>query len=45
VLKAGDAFFEPANTKILHFDAQEHGATFIAYYLLGAGETELIKML
>jgi quercetin dioxygenase-like cupin family protein len=45
VLKPGDAFFEPANTRVPHFDAQEQGASFVAYYLLGANETELIKML
>lgn len=45
VLKAGDAFFEPANTRVLHFDAQEQSASFVAYYLLGPGEHKLIQML
>lgn len=45
VLKPGDAFFEPANARVPHFDAQGQGATFIAHYLLGAGEHELLKML
>lgn len=46
-LQQGDAFLEPANRKMLHFDnaSQTDPATFIAVYLLGAGETELIKML
>lgn len=46
-LKAGDAFFEPANTKILHFDNASaiEPMTFIAFYLLGKGEDELIRML
>jgi len=45
VLHAGDAFFEPANTNIPHFDAQQDGATFVAHYLLGPAETELIRIL
>lgn len=45
VLQAGDAFFEPANVRVPHFDAQEHGASFVAYYLLGAHEHTLIEML
>lgn len=45
VLNAGDAFFEPANVRVPHFDAREEGASFVAYYLLGANESELIKML
>ena len=46
-LQQGDAFFEPANRKMLHFDnaSQTDTATFIAFYLLGAGETRLIEML
>jgi quercetin dioxygenase-like cupin family protein len=44
-LKPGDAFFEPADTRVPHFDAQEQGASFVAYYLLGADENELIEML
>ena len=45
-LKAGDAFFEPANTVIAHFDNASDSAPlkFIAYYLLGDSD-ELIKML
>lgn len=45
VLEAGDAFYEPADTHVLHFDARDEGATFVAYYLLGPGEHELITML
>lgn len=45
LLHAGDAFFEPAHARVSHFDAQDQGATFIAQYLLGPGEHELITML
>jgi quercetin dioxygenase-like cupin family protein len=46
-LKAGDAFFEPANVKMLRFDnaSNEAGMKFIAFYLLGEEERELIRML
>jgi quercetin dioxygenase-like cupin family protein len=46
-LKAGDAFFEPPNIRILHFDnaSTTEPMVFIAFYLLGAGEHELIRML
>lgn len=44
VLKAGDAFFEPANTVISHFDAGNQPAKFIAYYLLGKDEKNELKM-
>jgi len=43
-LKAGEAFYEPANTKILHFDALDEPVTFIANYLLDRND-EIIKML
>lgn len=45
LLRPGTAFYEPANAPVLHFDAQEDGATFIAHYLLGPGARDLIKML
>jgi quercetin dioxygenase-like cupin family protein len=47
VLPAGSAFFEPANTRVLHFDnaSSEEAATFIAHYLLGEGDERLIEML
>jgi quercetin dioxygenase-like cupin family protein len=45
-LHAGDAFYEPANTVILHFDnpSDTEPLKFVAYYLLN-GETEFIRML
>ena len=45
-LKAGDAFYEPANTHIEHFDnaSATEPMKFIAFYLMG-DESELIKML
>ena len=45
-LKAGDAFFEPANTRILHFDnaSATEPMTFIAFYLLGKDEVEPMLM-
>ncbi len=46
VLKAGDAFYEPADTPILHFDnySEKEPMKFIAYYLLN-DEKELIELL
>lgn len=45
-LYAGDVFFEPANTPVSHFDNPgAEPATFIAYYLLGDADHELIRML
>jgi quercetin dioxygenase-like cupin family protein len=46
-LRAGDAFFEPPNVKILKFDnaSESKGMKFIAFYLLDASEDELIEML
>jgi quercetin dioxygenase-like cupin family protein len=46
-LHSGEAFYEPRDVRITHFDnasTTDH-ATFIAFYLLGAGEHELIEML
>jgi len=46
ILHAGDAFFEPAHTRIAHFDATaDSPAKFVACYLLGQDENELIEML
>src|ERR1700761_884156 len=47
LLRAGDAFFEPPNTKILKFDnaSDTKGMKFVAFYLLDATEDELIRML
>jgi quercetin dioxygenase-like cupin family protein len=46
-LTAGDAFHEPANQEIAHFDnaSGEEAASFVAYYLLPPGERRLIEML
>ncbi|MGE3335433.1 MAG: cupin domain-containing protein [Rhodospirillaceae bacterium] len=44
ILKAGDTFFEPANTVISRFDAGDAPATFMAYYLLGKDEKNELKM-
>jgi quercetin dioxygenase-like cupin family protein len=46
-LHAGDAFFEPANVRIRHFDngSETEAAVFIACYLLAPGEDQLIEML
>jgi quercetin dioxygenase-like cupin family protein len=46
-LRAGEAFYEPANTKILHFDnaSDTEPMTFIAFYLLGKNEEQLIHLL
>jgi quercetin dioxygenase-like cupin family protein len=38
LLRAGDTFFEPQNVRIERFDAQNDGATFLAYFLLEAGQ-------
>lgn len=45
-LTPGDAFFEPANVAVTHFDnIATEPARFVANYLLKAGETERIRML
>jgi quercetin dioxygenase-like cupin family protein len=46
-LRAGDAFFEPANLRIRSFDniSPREPATFVAFYLLGAEDREIIEML
>jgi quercetin dioxygenase-like cupin family protein len=46
ILKEGDAFYEPRNKTILHFDnaSKEKPLTFIAFYLKEANE-ENIKIL
>jgi quercetin dioxygenase-like cupin family protein len=45
-LPRGSAFFEPANTRIAHFDnlSPRAPAKFIAFYLLGTDDRELIEM-
>jgi quercetin dioxygenase-like cupin family protein len=47
LLPEGGAFFEPANTKIMHFDnaSPRDPATFIAFYLLGKDDQKLIELL
>jgi quercetin dioxygenase-like cupin family protein len=47
ILRAGDAFHEPAGAPIAHFDnaSKNEAATFIAFYLLPPGEDRLIEML
>lgn len=37
VLKPGDVFYEPEGVRIARFDAQEHGVTFLGYFLLADG--------
>jgi len=46
-LQAGDAFFEPVDTRIPSFDnaSPREPATFVACYLLAAEEHEIIEML
>jgi quercetin dioxygenase-like cupin family protein len=44
VLEAGDVFFEPANTKIVKFATTDQPAQFIAYFLLGRNEQNVIKV-
>jgi quercetin dioxygenase-like cupin family protein len=47
ILNAGDAFHEPANVPVAHFDnaSDREPATFIAFYLLPPGEDRLLEML
>ena len=43
VLTAGDVFYEPAGVRISRFDALGEGVTFLAYFLLDAGQTPEIE--
>jgi Cupin domain len=47
ILQQGDAFHEAFGARIVSFDnaSQTAPATFIAFYLLGPGESRLIEML
>lgn len=47
LLRAGDAFHEPKNTRVAHFDniSDTETVTFLACYLLGPGVNEVIEML
>ncbi|HEY3957192.1 MAG TPA: cupin domain-containing protein [Streptosporangiaceae bacterium] len=38
VLRPGDVFYEPEGERIARFDAQEDGATFLAWFLLSPGQ-------
>lgn len=46
-LRSGDAFFEPRDARVAHFDnaSASDAATFIAFYLLGGDDERLIEML
>ncbi len=45
-LSVGDAFYEQADTRVAHFDnAGESMARFVAFYLLGETEKEIIRIL
>jgi quercetin dioxygenase-like cupin family protein len=44
-LRPGDAFCEPADVPIARFDAGPEGVTFIACFLLRAGEQPTLDML
>jgi quercetin dioxygenase-like cupin family protein len=45
ILTAGNAFYEPANTRILHFDnvSDRETASIVAFYLMGKADSELIR--
>jgi quercetin dioxygenase-like cupin family protein len=38
-LRAGDTFYEPADTVISRFDATEEGVVFLGYFLLTEGQS------
>ena len=44
-LHPADVFYEPAHSAILHFDALDEQASFVAYFLLGEGEDNTLEML
>ena len=45
-LKAGDAFYEPANVRVARFDNDgDAPAKFVVHYLLGKDENETVKIL
>jgi len=43
VLTVGDTFYEPAGARIARFDPLEEGVTFLAYFLLDAGQAAEIE--
>lgn len=47
ILFKGDAFYEPANSKIIHFDniSKHRNTKFIAFYLLTKEDHTLIQMI
>jgi quercetin dioxygenase-like cupin family protein len=45
VLRPGDVFFEPADTRISHFDALTDGAVFLGYFPLLSGQEPSITIL
>src|SRR5688572_6558412 len=47
ILHAGDAFYEPANTRMIHFDnhSDSEDMTFIAFYLLQSDDHEVIHII
>ena len=45
ILGAGEAFSEPADRVIEHFDATDEGATFFAVFLLHPGEAGELEVL
>lgn len=45
-LATGDAFYEPANARVARFDNEgDAPARFVAFYLLGTDEKEVIRLL
>jgi quercetin dioxygenase-like cupin family protein len=42
VLRAGDVFYEPADTPIARFDATDEGVVFIGHFLLEEGQDPAI---
>ena len=45
-LQEGDSFYEPANVRVAKFNNEgDTEATFIAFYLLGDGEGETVRIL
>ena len=46
LLKAGDAFYEPANVRVARFDNDgDTPAKFVVHYLLGKDERDTVKVL
>lgn len=45
-LKAGDAFYEPADVRVAKFNNEGPvPAKFVVFYLLGEGETDTVRIL